>query len=100
MSHPHPEHPPLADLAGGDPFRVQLAAEMAALRQSQDDIAADVRELRGLLEAWRSAKGAIRVLGWIGAVAKWVGGVGVGLGLLWAALKAIIHLMSVADSRP
>lgn len=100
MSHPHPEHPPLADLAGGDPFRVQLASDVAAIRQSQDELAADVKEMRGLLEAWRSAKGAIRVLGWVGTAAKWVGYVAVGFGLLLAAAKTLVHLMTVADSRP
>ena len=98
MSHHHHTH--LADLANGDPFRVQLAAELAEIRAKQQEQAVDIKELRGLLEAWRSAKGAIRVLGWIGAVSKWIAGAGIGLGLLWAAIKTIIHLMTVADSRP
>jgi len=90
----------LADLANGDPFRVQLAAELAEIRERQREQAADTKELCGLLEAWRSAKGAIRVLVWVGAVAKWIAGVGLGLTLLWAAAKAFVHLMTVADSRP
>jgi len=94
------DHPPLADLANGDPFRVQLAAELAEIRTNQHEQAIDIKEMRDLLSAWRSAKGAVKVLGWVGAIAKWIAGVGIGLGLLWAAAKTFVHLMTVADTRP
>jgi hypothetical protein len=93
------EHRPLAELAGNDPFRVQLAADMTRIREVQEQQAVDIKEMRGLLEIWRAGKGAVRVLAWIGVVMKWIGAVGVGAGLLYAGVRGALHLIAAADAR-
>ena len=41
----------------------------------------------GLLAAWNSALGTIRVLTVIGSIIKWLSGVAVGLGIFWTLLS-------------
>lgn len=48
---------------------------------------ADIAELRDLLAAWRSAKGAIRVIQLFGALVKWCAVIGGSTALLWYSIK-------------
>lgn len=58
--------------------------EFHALRNELRELRRDVKDL---VEAWRTAQGIVRVVRLIGAVAKWLAGVGAAFAALWAMLK-------------
>ena len=49
---------------------------------------ATTEQVRDLLDVGRSG---LRVLGWLGAVARWLGYVASGIAAVWAAIYAITH---------
>lgn len=68
-------------LANGDARMGKIEAELTRNTEATE-------EVRDLLAA---AKGAFRVLGGIGAVARWVGGIAAAIVALWGLLYAITH---------
>lgn len=58
--------------------------EFQALRAEMKEMRADIKDL---VNAWRTAQGVVRVVRLIGAVAKWLAGVGGSIAALWAILK-------------
>ena len=47
----------------------------------------NIANTEGLLTAWNSAIGTIRVLTVVGAIIKWISGVVVGLGIFWTLIS-------------
>lgn len=45
-------------------------------------------QVRDLLQALR---GGLRVLGWLGVAAKWIGGIAAAVTAVWALIHALIH---------
>lgn len=54
-----------------------LRNEMAALKTELDELRTDIK---GLVEAWRTASGVV-------AFVKWLAGISTAVGVLWAAFK-------------
>ena len=67
---------------------LQAHAEAAAAR---DELRASFVQLqhsiRGLAEVWTSLRGLSTVLSWVGKFVKFVGGIALTLGALWAFLR-------------
>lgn len=58
--------------------------EFDALRKDVIELRKDVRDL---VEAWRTAQGIVRVVRTIGNVAKWIAGVVAAMAAFWFILK-------------
>ena len=54
-----------------------LRNEISAMKTELDELRTDVK---GLVEAWRTANGVV-------AFAKWLAGISTAVGILWAAFK-------------
>jgi hypothetical protein len=54
-----------------------LRNEMAALKAELDELRTDIK---GLVEAWRTANGVV-------AFVKWLAGISTAVGVVWAAFK-------------
>lgn len=61
------------------------AADRALMKESFDELKGSVA---GLVEVWNSLTGFSKLLSWIGTFVKWIGGVAIILGALWAWLKS------------
>ena len=72
-------------------FRAELTwnskelAENSKLTKSVDERTTEIVELFG------KAKGAFAVLGWIGTAVKWVGGIAMAAGAIYALIYTAIH---------
>ena len=65
-------------------FRTELE-ENSKLTKSVDERTTEIVELFG------KAKGAFAVLGWVGVAVKWVGGIAMAAGAIYAFVYSIIH---------
>lgn len=59
---------------------------MKAIEQELRENTDTTKEVRELLEVGRSG---FKVLGWMGAAAKWLGGVAVAVGAIWSVLHGV-----------
>ena len=72
-------------------FRSELAenskelAENSKLTKSVDEKTTEIVELFG------KAKGAFAVLGWIGTAVKWIGGIAMAAGAIYAFVYTMMH---------
>lgn len=92
-------------LSQGDTRMNSLADEITAvkleqaeyrrlLKENTDDTKAIKADTAELLEAFRSFKGAMKVLEWIGKAAKPLGyvvGLGASVAAFWTAMKSGVH---------
>lgn len=92
-------------LSQGDTRMNSLADEITAvkleqaeyrrlLKENTDDTKAIKADTAELLEAFRSFKGAMKVLEWIGKAAKPLGyvvGLGASIAAFWTAMKSGVH---------
>jgi len=92
-------------LSQGDTRMNNLADEITAvkleqaefrrlLKENTDDTKAIKADTAELLEAFRSFKGAMKVLEWIGKAAKPMGyvvGLGASIAAFWTAMKSGVH---------
>lgn len=63
----------------------RVNAVEAALKENTRATLEGNRDAREMLEIFQAVRGGFKVLGWLGAVAKWVGGVLGAVGALYAA---------------
>lgn len=78
----------LYQLSAGEKRMNGLDSRIAENTRLTQELKADTGEL---LDIFKSIKGGIRVIGWIGAAAKWVGGL-LGAALaIWAFIQSITH---------
>jgi hypothetical protein len=47
-----------------------------------------------LVEMFKALKGGLKVLGWFGTVAKWIGGIAVAVASVYAAWQALVKMFS------
>ena len=59
--------------------------EQKAIRE---DLAKNTSSTAELVDLFMTAKGAFRLLGWIGSAVKWVSGIAIAIGVLFAILKS------------
>jgi hypothetical protein len=78
---------------GFETLKLELAANTAAT----NEIKTGVKDLVDMFQAW---KGALRVLGWLGSVAKWVGAIGAGFAGVYGAYTAFRFGVSPAEISP
>lgn len=63
----------------------------AGLKSNTEMTEAVHKNTQGLVEAWTAIGGGLRVLGWLGSVAKWVGVIAGMVGALSGAWYAVTH---------
>lgn len=75
MDHDHTRHPPGEEVPESETLaRILRLAESNAREIGEARL--ELAEMRGLLDAWRNARGAIRTLTFISATARWLAWVG------------------------
>lgn len=47
-----------------------------------------------MVEMFKAMKGGLKVLGWFGTVAKWIGGIAVAVASVYAAWQALVKMFS------
>lgn len=77
-----------ARLDRGSQNMSEIRADVSGLRAELAGNTEVTNEVRELLEA---GKNGLKVLGWIGVGAKWLGGIAAALTALWTLLYAITH---------
>lgn len=62
--------------------------EFRAELRKNSELTAKINEMtEEMVDLFAAAKGAFKVLGWIGTGVKWIGGVAAALGALWVIFK-------------
>ena len=74
--------------------KLEQAEHRRLLKENTDETKAIKADTAELLEAFRSFKGAMKVLEWIGKAAKPIGyvvGLGASIAAFWTAMKSGVH---------
>ena len=73
----------------------QLTVVIDELRKEQAEMRSELKKNSELTseiaELFATAKGAFKFFGWIGSAVKWVGGIAVAAGAIYAFVYSIIH---------
>ena len=60
----------------------ELSDQIKLLQEDVDELRKDVQQL---IDIFRASRGFIKVMGWIGKAVKWLAGIGIAIGAIWAA---------------
>lgn len=71
------------------PRMIEILEKIA---ERQEEQAKKLEEVAEIVTAWNNTKGFIRTISAIGAVAKWLVGVGIACGLVWAWFKHSVQV--------
>lgn len=69
--------------------RLQRGADR--MDEMQEELSANTTVTTEVRDLLQTAKGGLKVLGWIGSFVKWAGGIAAGLAAIWALLQAALH---------
>lgn len=81
-------------------LRTDLATNTADTKEVKSDVKAikeSTADLVSMFEAW---KGAMKVLGWLASLAKWVGAIGAGFGGVYGAWTAFKYGLFPSEISP
>lgn len=90
------------DRRSDDPRVTALVAQVASIEQRQEDLSRQLaintaitaqvsQNTTDIIEVWTSVKSGMRVLGWLGAAARWVAIIASCITAVGAAVYAITH---------
>lgn len=70
-----------------DELRAESAETRAELKKNSETTAKIEKMTEEMVDLFAAAKGAFKVLGWIGSGVKWTAGIAAALGALWLLVR-------------